>query len=132
MNSSHNDVPNVLNTGQIRRHGGPVHSVHILNTEKVFDDTSPMRSGVVVLEYRVSDWHLAQKRQHMRRQNFVDVSLTVLVSVDEYKVCISRRRYTGPHHDAASLVGYPRYHCSWNMPFFAPPPDSFPASTFRI
>ena len=39
--SSPKDVPNVLNTGQIR----PVHSVHIVNTEKVVDDTSPMRSG---------------------------------------------------------------------------------------
>ena len=38
MNSSPKDVPNVLNTGQIRRHGGPVHSVHIVNTEKVVDE----------------------------------------------------------------------------------------------
>ena len=41
MNSSPKDIPNVLNTGQIRRHGGPVHSVHIVNTKKVVDDTSP-------------------------------------------------------------------------------------------
>ena len=80
MNSFPKDVPNVLNvlnTGQIRRHGGQVHSVYIVNREKVVDDKSPIRSGVVVLEYRVSDEHLAQKRQHMKRQNFVDVSLTV-------------------------------------------------------
>ena len=64
---------------KIRRHGGPVHPVYIVNTEKVVDDTSSMRSGVVVQEYRVSDWHVAQKRQHMRRQNIVDVSLNVLV-----------------------------------------------------
>ena len=75
MNSSSMDVPSVHNTGQIRQHDGPVHSVLIVNTEKVVDDTSPMKSGVVVLKYRVSDWHLAQKRQHMRRQNFVDGSL---------------------------------------------------------
>ena len=77
MNSSPKDIPNVLNTGQIPRHSGPVHSVYIVNTKKVVDDTTPMGSDVVVLEYRVSDWHLAQKRQHMWRQNFVDVSLTV-------------------------------------------------------
>ena len=152
MNSSPKDVPNMLNTGQIRRHGGPVHSVHIVNTEKVVNDTNPMRSGVVVLEYRVSDWHLVQIRQHVRCQNFVDVSLTFLVSVDEYKkvvndtnpmrsgvvvleyrvsdwhlvqirqhvrcqnfvnkVRLSHRRDTGPHHEATSVIGYPRYHCS--------------------
>ena len=77
MNSSPKDVPNVLSTGQIRQHGGPVHSVQIVDTKKVVDDTLPVSSGIVVLEYRVSDSNLAQKRQHMRRLKFVEVSLNV-------------------------------------------------------
>ena len=54
-------------------------------------NASPMRPGIVILENCIGDWHLAQKRQHVWRKDFIDVTLCIQVSFDEDQVCLCSR-----------------------------------------
>ena len=79
------------------------------------------------LDNCIGDWHLARKRQHVWRKEFVDVTLCIQVSFDEDQVCICSRWNPGPHHNSATLKGYCRDYCGWNRSLSASSPDSFSA-----
>ena len=59
----------------------PKHALYMINRE-----TSRVSPVVVSLENCIGDWHLAQKRQHVWRKDFVDVTLCIQVSFDKDQV----------------------------------------------